>query len=185
VRVCAAQVETFALWTAALAHDAAHDGVNTGFHVGVGSEIAFLYNDRSPLENMHARTCFEVMKGAGCDLMQGFSVEDRRQARKLIIDAIIATDMCFHSDHMSCLIEHQSSALDLQDDSARKMLLELVMHGCDIASTAYPWEQGHRWARLVCVEFQAQVEREQARQLPVSTFMDLRHGECVCSHCHS
>ena len=34
-------------------HDTAHDGVSNGFHIAVGSEHARLYNDLSPLENMH------------------------------------------------------------------------------------------------------------------------------------
>ena len=43
----------FALLLAALGHDTAHDGVSNGFHIAVGSEHARLYNDLSPLENMH------------------------------------------------------------------------------------------------------------------------------------
>lgn len=63
-------LEKFSMLIAGLGHDLGHDGVNTGFHVASTSEMAMRYNDRSPLENMHAYELFDAMRQTGCDIFQ-------------------------------------------------------------------------------------------------------------------
>jgi hypothetical protein len=76
---------------AAIGHDCKHDGVNSVFHVTVESEIANLYNDRSPLENMHARATLQTMRQSGCDIFESLSPKQRAEARTSIVSMILAT----------------------------------------------------------------------------------------------
>ena len=84
---------------AALGHDAGHDGVNTAFHVAMESELTTHYNDRSPLENMHAWHTFDTMRAhnGNCDLLSDLTAKQRKTIRHQIINTIIATDMAFHN----------------------------------------------------------------------------------------
>ena len=171
------KMEKFSMLTAALGHDAAHDGINSSFHIACQSEYAHLYNDHAPLENTHARTMFDVMRDEDCNIFKNFHREPRTRVRKMIVDAILATDMSFHADHVKQAEAWAEPGHELTQDADRKELMELLMHGCDIASAAYPWKEAQRWSRLVTIEFQAQVEREDAKFLPVSSFMDTRKGQ--------
>lgn len=47
---------------AAMCHDAAHPGLNNKFLKATQHELAVKYNDQSPLEMMHASTCFEILR---------------------------------------------------------------------------------------------------------------------------
>lgn len=67
--------------------------------------------------------------------------------------------------------------LDVAAD--RQMLQELLVHACDIGSAGFGWDEAQRWSRLVTIEFQTQVSRERAVDLPVSSFMDLGDGPDV------
>jgi hypothetical protein len=50
----------FALLFAAVVHDINHPGVNNNFLIHTQQDLAIIYNDISPLENMHVATAFQV-----------------------------------------------------------------------------------------------------------------------------
>lgn len=74
-------LEKLSMLLASLGHDLGHDGVNGGFHVSSSSEMAMRYNDRSPLENMHAYELFDAMRQSGCNI---FEELDRVRTRGLL-----------------------------------------------------------------------------------------------------
>ena len=53
------QLEIFALLFAAMCHDYEHTGTTNDFHVITRSEVAYLYNDKSVLENYHLSQTFK------------------------------------------------------------------------------------------------------------------------------
>ena len=54
VQECTTPLERLALLTAALGHDAGHDGVNNAFHVQAYSELSHLYLPTyHPFQTMH------------------------------------------------------------------------------------------------------------------------------------
>ena len=95
--------DQFALLVSALCHDIGHDGNNNPYHVQRKDELAMLYNDTSPLENLHARSCFEAASAEGCDVFAGLDKKDYRQVRGQIIGCIIQTDMAHHGTKMTKL----------------------------------------------------------------------------------
>ncbi len=46
---------------AGLAHDVGHPGVNNPFLILSKHDLALRYNDKSPLENMHASVLYEIL----------------------------------------------------------------------------------------------------------------------------
>ena len=82
---------------AALGHDLGHTGVQNTFLVNSNDPLALLYNDKSVLESMHASRLFSVLqKASGCGLFASLSAEEFRELRKLMIGAIMATDLSQH-----------------------------------------------------------------------------------------
>lgn len=171
-------LEKFSFLIAALCHDIAHDGVNTGFHIAASSDLAHQYNDRSPLENLHAHQCFEVMRKEDCDILASFGAAEKKQARKLICDAIIGTDMAFHKKHVDDMAALHD--VDMTDTHNREEMMSVLVHLCDIGASTFEWAESTRWARMISTEMHAQVELEKAYDVkPFSGYMDLDDDEAA------
>ena len=56
----------------------------------------------------------------------------------------------------------------------RKDLVNTIVHAMDLNNVAIPWPETVKWAKRVGTEFAAQVDKEKAKNLPVSGFMDVR-----------
>jgi len=82
---------------AALCHDVDHPGHTNGFEIASGSQLAMLYSDESVLERHHAYTTFKIMtKEKNANILENLSPADYRHIRKVIITAILGTDMAGH-----------------------------------------------------------------------------------------
>ena len=81
---------------AALCHDLDHDGHSNSFHVYTQSEIARLYNDSSVMENHHCALTFEVLRRKDCALLDHLDKAMQKRVRKIMIGAILCTDMSNH-----------------------------------------------------------------------------------------
>jgi cAMP-specific phosphodiesterase 4 len=97
-------LEQFALLIGAVGHDLGHPGVNNPFLTEVGHTLALLYNDRSPLENMHCAKLYNIISNPDLNVFNGLAKDQYRDCRKYIIDTILHTDM----------MGHQSMQKDLQ-----------------------------------------------------------------------
>lgn len=58
--------------------------------------LAITYNDRSPWENHHCATLFQILAGANEDFTVDWESEDIVAFRKIVIGCILATDMSVH-----------------------------------------------------------------------------------------
>lgn len=82
---------------AALCHDVDHPGHTNAFEIQSGSQLAMLYSDESVLERHHAYTTFKIMsKEKDANILEKLSAADYRHVRKVIIAAILGTDMAGH-----------------------------------------------------------------------------------------
>ncbi len=88
-----------------MCHDTGHPGLNNPFLVDTSHELALRYNDKSPLENMHASRMFGIARegsdgeqSAASDrnIFANFSTEQYKDIRQLAVDAILHTDMVKH-----------------------------------------------------------------------------------------
>lgn len=103
------KMEMSALLIAALTHDILHPGVNNLFHVNSQSELAAKYAGKSVLENLSCDKLKELLDKHGIlekleygyvepvsEAESGNILDQRVYMNRMIMDAIINTDMCFH-----------------------------------------------------------------------------------------
>ena len=72
-------------------------GVNNAYLVNVRHELALVYNDASVLENRHLAAMYGLLAGRpGADVLAALEPSRWRELRRLIINAVIHTDMVHH-----------------------------------------------------------------------------------------
>ena len=85
----------FSAIVSCLGHDAGHTGYTNRFLIETRSPLALTYNDKSPLENMHASTLFSVLWAQSepdTDITKNLSREECKMFRRYCIQMILATD---------------------------------------------------------------------------------------------
>ncbi len=162
-------VEKLCLLVAALGHDIDHPGCNNQFMVNTGAPLALRYNDISVLENHHAATTFAVLADARTNLFVNLSADDGKQARKLIIKAILATDMTHHADMVKDLAERAAESKPVEPVD----VLQTFLHLADLGNCVIDWRLSKRWACRVCEESTAQANKELELGLPVPAHVKL------------
>jgi len=94
-------LEVFSILIGSLAHDIGHPGINNVYLVKAKHELAMAHNDRSPLENMHCVVLYEILSKNVTNIFVGLSTDHWRESRKIILAAILGTDMSHHFEQIS------------------------------------------------------------------------------------
>eukprot|EP00928_Gymnodinium_smaydae_P031942 TRINITY_DN23279_c0_g1_i1.p1 TRINITY_DN23279_c0_g1~~TRINITY_DN23279_c0_g1_i1.p1 ORF type:complete len:936 (+),score=93.31 TRINITY_DN23279_c0_g1_i1:290-2809(+) len=176
-------VQRSALFLAAFAHDVGHIGRTNMFCTKAQHSFALIWNDSSPLENMHAATCFATMRD-NADITETLLPPARTILRKLILGFILSTDIKDHNVFLAKLTarmedasflkvyggEAEAPGKDFEDDMI--MAGEAITKSADIAHGMSPWEVHRTWSYRVVVEFFAQGDEEKSLGLPVSPLCD-------------
>lgn len=89
-------LDVLALLFSAICHDLEHPGLTNAYQVNTKHRLALVYNDQSVLENHHCATAFRVVERPECDILRGLPKGDYKLFRKLVVAAILATDMTAH-----------------------------------------------------------------------------------------
>jgi len=180
-------LEVFAMLVAALGHDVGHLGVNNNYLVKAKHTLAMVYNDKSPLENMHCSTVYEIVSKPQNNIFSNLTDAQWREARKIIVDVILGTDMSHHFEQISktqlfldvhyedtrAFCSGEKDTIDcFEDESNRLFIMELILHCSDISNPFKPFDIGEAWAELVKEEFAQQGDREKREGLEVSPMMD-------------
>jgi len=180
-------LEVFSLLVGAIAHDVGHPGVNNVYLVKAKNDLALRFNDKSPLENMHCSVIYEVLKKEKCNIFAGLSESQWRDSRKVILTAVLGTDMSHHFEQISktqvflevngddihkfCAGEKNTIEC-LAQEKDRMFLLEICLHCADISNPYKPWNICERWAHLVIEEFARQGDKERSEGLEISPMCD-------------
>lgn len=173
----------FWLLVAALAHDVGHLGVNNQYLVETAHDLAVKYNDRSPMENMHCATLFQITGAPETNVFVQIDRDLYKEMRKGIIAAILHTDMTKHGDmikELGLLYQMNSDAFDhldpapavTQSQANAQLVVNALMHCADISNPMKPWELCYRYAQLCLDEFFAQGDLEKAAGIPVQMLND-------------
>jgi len=180
-------LEIFSLIVAAISHDVGHPGVNNAFLVKSKDKLAFMHNDRSPLENMHCSTLYQIMQDPNKNVMCGLTDSQWRESRKLITSAILGTDMIHHFKQISSVqIFLEVNGQEVKDflsgkteevtclnkNDERIFIAELFLHAADIANPYKPFDICKKWAMVVVEEFFSQGDQEKAAGFDVSPMFD-------------
>eukprot|EP00927_Polykrikos_kofoidii_P047018 TRINITY_DN41110_c0_g1_i1.p1 TRINITY_DN41110_c0_g1~~TRINITY_DN41110_c0_g1_i1.p1 ORF type:complete len:883 (-),score=173.97 TRINITY_DN41110_c0_g1_i1:85-2733(-) len=173
----------FSLLIAGIAHDVGHIGVNNPYLVETSHELAVKYNDHSPLENMHCAMLFQITMEPEANVFSSLSKDLCKELRKIIIMAILHTDIAKHGQMMKelgMLYEMNQEAFDYLEpagpaqasQSNMQLILSAFLHGADVGNPAKPWEVAKRIAFLCLDEFFAQGDLEKATGIPVQMLND-------------
>jgi len=177
-------VDIFAALVGAIAHDLNHPGVNANYLCNTRHELAMTYNDTSILENMHISTLYKVLSDEKCNVFANFSDMEWKEARRVIIGSVIATDMSHHFTMVSELdvffdineaaltgtMEQRAVLFD--NGKNRQFLLNAWMHAADISNPGKNFSICSKWADVVMQEFFDQGDKEKAAGMQVSPGFD-------------
>jgi len=165
-------IDVFSLVVAALCHDIGHPGVNNGFLVATQDPLAIKYNDQSILENMHANKTFQILSNLSTNIVKGLSKPDYQRFRKIVVLAILATDLQVHFDKLAEFKTQVANKLTLSDDKFKLMSLQICLKCADIGHGAKTLELHKKWTNLITKEFFRQGDMERNRGIPVTPLCD-------------
>eukprot|EP00927_Polykrikos_kofoidii_P075769 TRINITY_DN7222_c0_g1_i1.p1 TRINITY_DN7222_c0_g1~~TRINITY_DN7222_c0_g1_i1.p1 ORF type:complete len:938 (-),score=158.31 TRINITY_DN7222_c0_g1_i1:203-3016(-) len=183
-------IDMFALLVSAMCHDIGHPGKTTPFLVETMHELAVRYNDRSPLENMHCATLFELCKNQSADAFARFDKSTFKQARKVCVASILHTDNALHFEMVKEVSKAYDVTSDICDAQAKdpnvfsqayidevlfkdqSMWHKLILHLADISNPLKPFTLARAWAARVQDEFFAQGDEEKQLGIPVGMLND-------------
>lgn len=179
-------LESFCLLVAALAHDLDHPGVNNSFLIKSRHPLAIRYNDISVLESQHASCFFDLIsKYPESNVLNDLTDDAWIEARKLIIHAIIHTDMAKHFPLVSRLemyaeADPEDSHSFMSSEEDRLFLAAMILHAADISNPVRSTSVASEWARRVLNEFFSQGDLERQTGNPISAMCD-RSETCIHS----
>lgn len=161
---------------AAAIHDMGHTGQTNNFHIATRSDLALLYNDKSPLEQMHVSAAFQLMNAnEEADWFGAFRKEYKMASkdatlhiqarfRRTLIAMVLATDNFRHNElvaAMGKLIGNDDIYKFVEDHSETQLaVLETILHGADISHPTYDLSLHLKWSSRVLEEFWLQGDLE-------------------------
>lgn len=190
-------IDIFSIFVAATCHDFKHNGFNNSYHINAQTDIAVMYNDISILENYHISETFKIIYyNEETNVMLGFTNEEKKLIRKIIISSILATDMSAHmkiysnikikvdsleinnGKNVDKLVKHLEekdnigSAQFNNKFKAKGEIFDYLIHCADLAHNTKEFHINRKWTKLLMDEFFAQGDAEKAQNLPVSFLCD-------------
>ena len=168
---CLHDIDVASCLISAAIHDFQHPGFNNLYMVNSLDNMAVRYNDKSVLENHHLAASFTVMQEDSKNIFKNFSKDGFKKIRGKIINLVLATDFSRHFSDISKFQTKLSEGV-VEDDEARLLCMEMMMHASDISNPTRPWELCYIWADRVMQEFFYQGDRERELGLPISQLCD-------------
>ena len=184
-------LEVFALMLAAFSHDLEHPGVTNNFLIITRHKLSLRYNDSGVLENHHAATLFALLAEVpSANVTARMSDSAWRQLRRAVLGAVLHTDMTLHFKMVSQAevfadLRREDLEAAANGDSAanarlfaapedKAMLLQLLLHMCDISNPVKKTDIFIKWSNAIMAEFFQQGDMEQSLGLRQSPGFD-RH----------
>jgi hypothetical protein len=176
----AGATDFFCMLFAAIVHDVGHPGLNNVWHVKSNHPVAIRYNDKAVLENMHISIAYSLSyEDENANIFKSMSREKFDAVRASVILLVLATDMTQHFAKLGKLktrVDACKNAGTPFPEPGKKedkdLLMENILHACDIANPAQRTSIYLMWTDRVLQEFFEQGDREKGKNLAVSMFMD-------------
>mmetsp|Transcript_40055 Transcript_40055/g.89881 ORF Transcript_40055/g.89881 Transcript_40055/m.89881 type:complete len:886 (+) Transcript_40055:59-2716(+) len=170
-------LEKLAALTAAASHDVGHTGQANRFHVTTRTALAMLYNDQSPLENMHCALAFAILRISSADFLEPLAAVQLTTFRSIVVQMILDTDLGKHIQMVSKFRqEYLSTAMEGAPTlPQRRDILSFMLKCCDVSHSTKPFNLHLAWTLRISCEFFNQGDLESDLGLPSSPFC-ARHG---------
>ena len=158
------------LLLAAIVHDYKHPGLTNSFLFMTGDKLAVRYNDCSILENYHVAKSFEIAQKDTLNIFKNTSKEEYRTIRKLMISAVLDTDMSKHLKHIG---EVQTKLSKINQLSGEKeFAIGTLLHLADLSNPCRKQTLTEAWALKICEEFFLQGDKERELGIDISPLCD-------------
>ena len=152
------------------------------FHVKTKHVVALRYNDQAVLENMHVSLAYSIiLQSSEANIFKNLVPDVFANIRGKTIKLVLATDMTTHFAKLGRLKTRITTCANGAEKTPfpepgktedKDLLMENVIHACDISNPARRTRIYLAWTERVIKEFFFQGDREKEAQLPVSMFMD-------------
>lgn len=147
-------LEIFAAIIAAAIHDYGHPGVSNNYLAKISHPLDRLYNGVSALEN---HSCFCGLRLATVSgLFSSLSASDVSAVRKLVVDAVLSTDLAKHQQEMDAVWKFINDGQAQKAIADHKMLISLLVKTADISNGLRTGPIQREWTRRVQLEFSNQ-----------------------------
>jgi hypothetical protein len=163
-------IHAFSLLMAAIVHDYKHPGLNNAYLMMTGHKLAIRYNDSAILENYHVAKAFQIAQRENMNIFSNISKEEYRTIRKLMISAVLSTDMTKHSRHVSEVQTKLFKGSNLKNE--KEFVLNTILHLSDICNPCRIEKISEAWAQKVSEEFFMQGDKERESGGEVSALCD-------------
>jgi GAF domain-containing protein len=180
IRVCCfetvlTRLELLAICTAAIGHDAGHEGFNNIYNVNAQTPLGILFKDTSVMETFHCTVLIRIMSQHECNIYHAISGPDLKRVWSWITRMILATDMAHHFK----LVKQTNDTMDagpinLSNPVHRLIAMTMLMKVSDISNVARPFEIADKWSDVLCEEFWRQGDMELEQGIPVSSTLNER-----------
>jgi len=172
--------ELLAALIAALAHDMDHPATTNTFLTTTWAPLALEYNDRSVLENHHARLLFEILKRPECNILSNLSSANRSEFRRVVIECVMGTDLAvgfdvigqFRQQFPEPVGEWSSLRSGEGTNLKRILLLKMCLKCADLSHAARTFDIHERNSLRLQMEFHEQGDKERALGHTPAPFMD-------------
>lgn len=165
--------DVFASFVACVIHDYEHPGYSNQFVIRTKHPLAIRYSDQLVLEHHHLAASFNVMfSNEDCNIFENMPVEQFREARKLMIAAVLNTDLSKHFTLLTELKTKLGNNFPTESLDDRILILSITLRICDHFKVMRGPTIFFKWMDAMFEEFYKQGDMEKVLDLPISKFMD-------------
>lgn len=166
-------LDQLALLISCLCHDVDHPGTTNDFQIAIDSGLARVHNEVAVLENHHAFMTCEILRHPQCHFFTTFTTQQFRSFRKIVVAAILATDMAVHFElcRQFRRLDSDLSEYHAEKEEDRQLVMNLVVHSSDLSAQVMDFSIAQLWEARVTAEFIAQSEMEVSLGVPVTPLM--------------
>jgi GAF domain-containing protein len=156
--------ELFGLLTAAVCHDANHDGFTNVYNVKAETPLGILFKNQSVMETHHCSVSIECISRRECNILASLKGADYTNMWTLIIQLILVTDMAKHFAFLKdANAKMDNGGFDMSVPADRLTIMQLVLKCGDVSNVSRPFELADKWCDVLCEEFFRQGDLEMAQ----------------------
>ena len=153
--------ELFGILTAAVCHDANHEGFNNIYNVKAETPFGILYKDQSVMEMHHITVSIPIITRDDINLFHKLDTDETKRMWNLFVSLILATDMAHHFELVKKAQEFlDEGSFDFEKPEARLLSMQLILKVGDISNVSRPFNLADKWCDILNQEFFRQGDLE-------------------------
>lgn len=184
------KAEGLALLFAAIIHDIGHQGVTNATLVHENHSLAIIYSDQSVAE-MNSLACgFQLFDRVDHDILDGFTLEERRTFRSIVIDLVLSTNIMDKERQQNiqkkfdaaknCEL-NEDGKIDINCPVNRLAIYNLIIRAADVGASMQNAETTRIWSHRFFLEQKEAQDAGRGPQIDDKDF-SLQHGKFMELH---